>query len=168
MNPATDAERIEAERAEAEKRAIRHLYRLWTELVRAEALPELLQMIAPDAVFLPDDAPQLKGRERFASAYRQAFDGFRLEQTFREEELTVAGNFAVARGTLCIEASPKDGGPPQRLVGHRALMVLQRGQDGRWRFARGMTNSFRPASDGCSEDSSSPPGPRSAERGSRN
>ncbi len=57
MISATDAERLEAERIEAEKDAIRHLYRLWAELVRAEAIPELLQMITPDAVFLPENAP---------------------------------------------------------------------------------------------------------------
>lgn len=152
MHPATDAERLEAERAEAEKRAIRHLYRLWTELVRAEALPELMSMITADAVFLPDNAPPLAGRERFASAYRQVFAAFRVEQTFREEELLLAGDFAVARGALCLEAFPKDGGPPQKILGHRAMVVLQRGQDGRWRFARGMTNSYRPAAETCAED----------------
>ncbi len=144
MNPATDAERIEAERLEAEKRAIRHLYRLWAELVRAEALPELLQMITPDAVFLPENAPPLAGRDRFESEYRQSFARFRIEQSFREEELTIAGDFAVMRGTVQIEVFPKDGGPSEVVSGRRTMMVLHRGHDGRWRFSRGMTNSFRP------------------------
>lgn len=144
MTAATDAERLEAERAEAEKRAIRHLYRLWAELVRAEALPELLQMITPDAVFLPENAPPLVGRERFEAGYRQTFASFRIEQSFREEEMMLAGDFAVVRGIERIEAIPKDGGPPRQVVGRRAMMVLQRGHDGRWRIARGMTNSFSP------------------------
>ena len=141
MIPATDAEHIEAE-----KDVIRHLYRLWTELVRAEAIPELLQMITPDAVFLPENAPQLVGRERVEAVYRQTFALFRIEQSFREEELVVAGDFALMRGVEEVRAFPKDGGPPQSTQGRRTMTILQRGSDGRWRFARGMTNSFHPPS----------------------
>lgn len=141
---ATEAERLEAERIEAEKDAIRHLYRLWAELVRAEALPELLQMITADAVFLPENAPPLVGRDRVAALYRESFAAYRIEQSFREEELIVCGDFAVARGLEDLEMKPKDGGPRVVVTGRRVLMVLQRGQGGRWRFARSMTNSYRP------------------------
>lgn len=134
----------EVERIEAEKGVIRHLYRLWAELLRAEALPELMQMLAHDVVLLPENAPPLVGRPQVEAIYRQLFAGFCVEQVFREEELHVAGDFAYVRGREDVRALPKNGGPAQVIENRRTLMILHRGTDGRWRFARGMTNSFHP------------------------
>ena len=48
------------------------------------------------------------------------------------------------RGTDGIERmrlTPRGGGPRQDLV-QRALLIMRRGADGRWRYARGMTNGL--------------------------
>jgi ketosteroid isomerase-like protein len=51
-----------------------------------------------------------------------------------------AGDWAFCRGRESVTATPWDGGPPVTLAGRRALSILKKGEDGIWRFARGISN----------------------------
>ena len=54
-------------------------------------------------------------------------------------ERQVQGNWALLRGLEINTLTPKKGGEASEYR-QRAFSVLRRSQDGRWRFARGMTN----------------------------
>jgi ketosteroid isomerase-like protein len=42
-----------------------------------------------------------------------------------------------------MRVEPRDGGPTREMT-QRAMLILRRGDDGRWRYARGMTNGLPP------------------------
>jgi ketosteroid isomerase-like protein len=60
---------------------------------------------------------------------------------FEPIEAVVAGDWAFDRGIESMTVTPIAGGPAQTMV-QRALLILRRGTDGRWRYARGMTNGL--------------------------
>jgi ketosteroid isomerase-like protein len=76
---------------------------------------------------------------------------YSVTQSFEPTETVVSGDWAFQRGIERIRAVPRDGGTPQENV-QRALVILRRGDDGRWRYARGMTNGLPPSAPSSSAD----------------
>jgi uncharacterized protein (TIGR02246 family) len=128
------------ERDSMDAAAIRRLYLEWIDAVREGDVDALAEMVTEDALFLATGAPPVAGREAVSEAYPAIFARHRIEQGFEEEELVIAGDWAFCRGLERFTATPRNGGPPVALAGRRALSILQKGADGRWRFARGMSN----------------------------
>ena len=71
---------------------------------------------------------------------------YAITQRYEPIETVVSGEWAFQRGIEHIHGVPRDGGAPHDAQ-QRALLILRRGADGRWRYARGMTNGL-PASPG--------------------
>lgn len=138
---------VQARDAEAQK--IAETFDRWDAAMRAGDVESLLELVTEDAEFWTSSQPALKGREALGAAFEPLFQGFELEQDFECEELIVAGDWAFARGTERNRLTPKGEGDSVR-QSQRAFSVLHRGDDGVWRFARGMTN--RPPQ--AAEDSS--------------
>lgn len=137
--PEPSTQRAEGEDA-ADIAAIRRLYQDWIAAGKAGNVEALLGMVTEDALFLAPGAPPMRGREAMEAAYQIAFSRHRIEQGFDEEELVLAGGWAFCRGRESFTATPWDGGPPVTLAGRRALSILKKGEDGIWRFARGISN----------------------------
>lgn len=125
--------------ADAEAQEIAKTFRRWDAAIRAGDVPGLLALVTEDAEFWTSSQPAFKGREALGAVFEPLFQGFDLEQDFECEELIVAGDWAFARGTEINRLTPKGEGDPVR-QSQRAFSVLHRGEDGVWRFARGMTN----------------------------
>ena len=68
---------------------------------------------------------------------------FTIQQSFEPIESIVAGDWAFERGIESMHVTPIGGGSPKDMS-QRALLILRRGADGRWRYARGMTNGLPP------------------------
>jgi ketosteroid isomerase-like protein len=68
---------------------------------------------------------------------------YAVTQQFEPIETIVAGNWAFQRGIERMRVEPRDGGPTREMT-QRAMLILRRGDDGRWRYARGMTNGLPP------------------------
>jgi ketosteroid isomerase-like protein len=66
---------------------------------------------------------------------------FSVSQSYDPVETVIAGDWAFQRGIERIRVVPKGGGAAQETA-QRALLILRRGADGRWRYARGMTNGL--------------------------
>lgn len=111
----------------------------WAVAVRRKDLDALLRLVAPDAEFWSHGAPALRGHAAIRETFRAFFERFDLEQGFESVELLVRGDLAVLRGVEHNHLVPADGGPPVEQT-QRAVSVLARGADGRWLFARGITN----------------------------
>ena len=104
----------------------------------AEALRPL---IADDYVLWAHARPPLGGIEATIEAMKVAMQQFRIEQHFEPLETVVTGDWAFERGIETMTVTPMDGGP-SRMMSQRALLILRRGSDARWRYARGMTNGL--------------------------
>lgn len=112
----------------------------WARAVAASDLDALSELVTADAEFWTHGQPPLTGRDAVRGAFGGFFDAYDARQ-----ELIVGSHWALARGTEINSLTPKEGGSPVS-VRQRAFSVLRRDEDGRWRFARGMTNS--PPTDG--------------------
>ena len=109
----------------------------------ADALGDLL---TDDYEVWANGASPIVGPENAANAMRAALRQFQIEQSFEPFETIVAGEWAFERGIERMRVTPRDGGPSQTMS-QRALLVLRRGTDGRWRYARGMTNQLPPGAE---------------------
>ena len=81
------------------------------------------------------------GIEATIAGMQAAMQRFRIEQGFEPEETVVTGDWAFERGIETMRVTPRDGSPP-RTLSQRTVVILRRGSDGRWRYARGMTNGL--------------------------
>ena len=115
------------------------LYDAWKEAVRQGDIETLLTLVTEDAEFWPRDTPAVRGRENVRGLYASFFANFSLDQNFEETERVVEGGFAFVRGIERNLLTPKGGGAAVE-VRQRAFSILRLDADGKWRFARGMTN----------------------------
>jgi ketosteroid isomerase-like protein len=68
------------------------------------------------------------------------FSRYQFRQEFRCQEILVSGDLALVRGVEINHLTPLTSGDPITIE-QRAFSVIVRGIDGKWRFARGMTNA---------------------------
>ena len=123
---------------EREEKAIDQTFSDWMEAGKRGDVATLVSLITEDAEFWSHGAPALKGREAVTAMFQGFFSGFTIEQSFEALERIVAGDWAFVRGTEHNRVTPRGGETVE--VRQRAFMVLRREPDGRWRYARGMTN----------------------------
>jgi uncharacterized protein (TIGR02246 family) len=123
----------------ADLEAISKTFRRWDAAIRAGDVATLLGLITEDAEFWTSSQPAVRGREVLGAAFEPLFARFDMVQDFDCRELIVSGDWAFVRGTENNRLTPKGEGDPIRR-NQRAFSVLHRGEDGVWRFARGMTN----------------------------
>jgi uncharacterized protein (TIGR02246 family) len=98
-----------------------------------------------DAIVMYPDQPPISGRAAISEYFKGFFTDFEaLDFQLASSEIVVAGDFAYDRGTYRWKAKPKKGGAPLDDDG-KYLVILRRESDGRWRVARDMVNSDRPA-----------------------
>ena len=125
--------------------AIDRLFADWMEAGKRGDVAAVVSLVTEDAEFWTHGAPAVKGRQAMAAMLEGFFAGFQLEQSFETLERIVLDGWAFVRGIEHNRLTPKGGETVE--IQQRAFMVLRREEDGRWRFARGMTNlETRPAS----------------------
>lgn len=119
---------------EPEEREIRAVHSAWIAAVDAGDLDRLLALMTPDAVFL-SPGRQPSGREEFAADFPAAHREFRIRCRSEPSEVVVVGEVAWTWSRDDLSVTPRAGGPPTRLAGHR-MTVYRKQADGRWRLAR--------------------------------
>jgi uncharacterized protein (TIGR02246 family) len=117
------------------------LHASWMGAVAAGDADALRDLLTEDYEVWANAAVPIAGRDAAVLAMRPALSRFRIEQRFEAIETVIAGEWAFERGTEFMTATPITGGDTQSMT-QRALVILRRGDDGRWRYARGMTNRF--------------------------
>ena len=113
----------------------------WIAAITARDAQALRPLLADDYEVWPHGIEPLVGADVAVAAMAAALERNRVEQSFQPIETVIAGDWAFERGLERITVTPLDGGPP-RSGEQRALLILRRGEDGKWRFARGMTNGL--------------------------
>ncbi len=115
--------------------AIRALLARWLEATREGSIDEVLQLMAPDAIFLTAGQPPMQGHAAFADTLRHVLNDNVIESRSEIDEVEVAGDMAYCRTTLAVTIVSKHGKVPLRRTGH-TLSILRKGADGKWRMTR--------------------------------
>jgi len=122
----------------------------WIAAVAASDADALRSLLADDYEIWANGAAPLCGVEPAVEAMRGALARYHIEQSFEPLETIVAGDWAFERGVERMTVTPVAGGPAQTMA-QRALLILRRGANGQWQYARGMTNGLPPAAAPASE-----------------
>jgi uncharacterized protein (TIGR02246 family) len=128
---------------EAARAAIAALRGSWTDAVAHGNADALASLVTDDYEVWANAAPTLAGPASVVAAMRAALARMRVVQRFEPIELVVSGNWAFERGVESLTVTPIGGGDT-RTMSQRATLILHRGDDGKWRYARGMTNALPP------------------------
>ena len=113
------------------------LYVAWGDAFRRQDINAILDLLTPDYVLWAPDAPPMT-RESLAPRLAAAFSAHYVKPSFEREEQLVSGDLAFERGWDVQEIRPRAGGDA-RTYRQRVFLLLKCGQDGKWRFARGMS-----------------------------
>ena len=127
------------EGSKTDRDAIEELMAHWAVAVEEADLEALGSLVTEDAEFWTHGAAPLVGRRALIAAFEPFLGEFELHQRFDCKELIVAGRWAFMRGTEVNHLSPRNGGDVV-VRRQRAFSVLRRETNGKWLFARGMTN----------------------------
>jgi uncharacterized protein (TIGR02246 family) len=112
------------------------LYAAWADAFRRKDVDAILRLLTPDYILLRPGAPGMTA-EAIRPALEAAFASVDIDMAFEREEQIVSGDLAFEQGWDVQTLRPHGGGDGRTQRQHVAL-VLQRGTDGVWRFARGM------------------------------
>ncbi len=125
-----------------ERQAIEATLLQYEKALNGSDVKGVLELYAPDGVFMPSGAPSAIGAKEIRAAYEHVFGAIKLEIKFTIDEIVQSGNYAFARTisrgqvTLLAEGvtAPEE---------NRELFVLQK-RDGAWKIARYMFNKMSP------------------------
>jgi uncharacterized protein (TIGR02246 family) len=126
-------------KSENEKQAIMNLWAEWRQAIKTADIDKLITLATEDAEFWANKAKPLTGRDSLKEVFRQFFEKFKSDQEFKCIELIIADGWAFARGMEINRLTPVGGGEPV-IHKQRGFSLMRKGSDGKWRFARGMTN----------------------------
>ena len=116
--------------------AIDELYRAWSEAFRAADIDTIAGLLTADYLLFAQGG-EPAGIDALRPRLAQAFAAFDVTIEFEREERIVSGDLAYERGWDVQTVRPRAGGET-RHQRQRVFLILQRGSDGRWRFARGV------------------------------
>jgi uncharacterized protein (TIGR02246 family) len=111
----------------------------WAAAFSAGDIGVLLSLVSEDAEFWTHGMPAVVGRSALREAFDTFFGAFSVVQKFDEQERLMGDGWVLLRGVEVNTLTPVGDGEPIEYR-QRAFSVLRRYSDGRWRFARGMTN----------------------------
>jgi uncharacterized protein (TIGR02246 family) len=115
---------------------IRELVATWQRATTAGDLPQVLDLMAEDVVFLVAGQPPMRGKDAFAEAFRKAgMYQFHFNSKSEIQEIQITGDWAYFWSHLSVTMTPKSGGPPKRRAGY-TLTIVRKRQDGKWVVAR--------------------------------
>jgi uncharacterized protein (TIGR02246 family) len=138
--------------SDADRSALAGVHAAWVSAVAAGDAESLRALVTDDYEVWANAAQPITGADAVVSAMHAALERFHIQQRFDPIETVIAGDWAFERGIESMTVTPIGGGTPQTRE-QRALLILHRHADGRWRYARGMTNEL-PAETGRGRPSS--------------
>jgi ketosteroid isomerase-like protein len=117
--------------------AIDDLYTAWGDAFRRQDVDAIVELMTSDYVLWAPGAPELDA-ESLRPPLKAAFAAYEITSTFECVERLVAGDLVVDRGWDIQQLRPRSGG--EEVVNRqRVMLVLRRSSDGKWRFARGVS-----------------------------
>jgi uncharacterized protein (TIGR02246 family) len=118
---------------------IDQLFADFSDALRRGDCDALADLVTEDAEFWSPGTAAVRGRDHVRSMLRDACQQYLVERTWDEVERVTGDDFVVSVGIERTRATPRAGGDPVEVT-QRGWTMARRGTDGRWRFARGITN----------------------------
>ena len=118
---------------------IDELYAAWSDAFRRQDVDAIVDLMTPDYVLCAPGAPELDA-EALRPRLKAAFTTYEITSAFECIERLLAGDLAVDRGWDVQRLRPRTGGD-EMFNRQRVMLVLRRGSDGNWLFARGMSQA---------------------------
>jgi len=115
------------------------LFADFSDALRRGDCDQIADLVTEDAEFWSPGTAPMRGRDHVRDAMRAACEQYLVERTWDEIERVAGEDFAVSIGVERTRATPRAGGEAVEVV-QRGWTLARRGADGRWRFARGITN----------------------------
>jgi uncharacterized protein (TIGR02246 family) len=117
--------------------AIDALFAEWRAAFQRKDVDGVMALLTKDYL-LWAAGNEAMGSEQLKPRLAAALATFDVEPSYEREERVVSGDLAFERGWDVQHITPRNGGAAitQR---QRVFMILRREQDGRWRFARGIS-----------------------------
>ena len=113
--------------------------REWHDAYAAGNTDVLTTLVTEDAEFWTHGQPAMTGRAALAAAFQQVFKDWQINQEVVIAERLVRGDLAYLRGEEINHLTNRNDHQTV-VIRQRMVSILRREADGRWRFARGMTN----------------------------
>jgi uncharacterized protein (TIGR02246 family) len=114
------------------------LHQAWTSAIRRGDVDAALELLTPDYVLWAPSVPALTGREAVRALFTATLAACEIDPQFESEERLVSGDLAVERGWDVQTIRPRSGGAAQTRR-QRVFLVLQCDGEGKWRYARGIS-----------------------------
>ncbi len=123
-----------------ERQAIEATLLQYQKALNESDVKGILELYAPDGVFMPSGAPSAIGTEEIRAAYEYVFTNIRLDIKFTIDEIVQSGDYAFARTTSRGQVTILAEGvtTPEE---NREFFVLQK-HDGAWKISRYMFNKM--------------------------
>ena len=118
---------------------IDQLFADFTDALQRGDCDALADLVTEDAEFWSPGTASMKGRDHVRTAMRAMCEAYVVERTWEEIERLIGEGFAISVGIERTRATPRGGGEAVEVT-QRGWTMARRGADGRWRFARGITN----------------------------
>ena len=115
------------------------LYEAWADAFHHQDLRAILDLLTSDYVLWPAGAQPMT-RDSVESRLVATLSAYEVTPSFEREERLVTGDLAFERGWDIQQIRPRAGGE-MKTHRQRVFLILRRGSDGKWRFARGMSQT---------------------------
>ena len=123
----------------SDREEIRRVFEeIYPENVRTENFEGYGDMYARDALWMPPDAPDRRGREDILEGFAAMIEKNRIDPVFTAEEIEVIGDFGYAIGRSNATIHPKDGGEPKKAI-FRAVFFMKK-EKNIWKIDRQIWN----------------------------
>jgi uncharacterized protein (TIGR02246 family) len=119
-----------------DEQAIRQLVETWHRATASGDVPQILQLMADDVVFLVAGQEPMRGRASFESNLRTLLQQHRIESSYEIQEIDVSGGLAYCWNSLSVTVTPLAGGAPLHRTGNALTILHKRAVDGAWLVVR--------------------------------
>jgi len=104
----------------------------WVAAAKKGDVEAMVALYAPDAVYYPPDAFELRGTAAIRKAYADWFATVTIPDARIESTYTTSGDLSLGYGTATVTMQPKSGGAPQT-VRVRVTAVAKK-VGGQWKY----------------------------------
>ncbi len=109
----------------------------WVDAMRRGDADAIAELVTDDAEFWSPGLAPIRGREATRSMMQSAMKKYKVTRSWIER--LTGEDFVVSIGIERTTAVPRECGDPVEIT-QRGWTMARRCADGRWRFARGITN----------------------------
>jgi uncharacterized protein (TIGR02246 family) len=104
----------------------------WVAAAKKGDVEAIVALYAPDAVYYPPDAFEVRGAAAIRKAYTDWFAAVTIPDARIESTYTTSGDLSLGYGTATLTMQPKAGGAPQTMTVRVTAVAKKVG--GRWKY----------------------------------